>query len=162
MLTKIQINGLFLNLIIYLIMIAPIVLISFKKSIYESKQKFVLFSIILTFIETLASIILYNFSKNIFLFFTDITGIINYAVYSSKILFISSSFYTLKILLPIYIAKKDIKKAATLVLSKIATNLILIIIGYNLFDTKGLLYSFPICDIIYYIIYFKVFLNVFR
>ena len=42
---------------------------------------------------------------------------------------------------------------AILVLSKIAVNILLIFIGYFLFDTKGILYSFPICDLIYYLIY---------
>lgn len=162
MLNQVQINGLFLNLIIYIIMILPIIFISLKKSIYETKEKFILWLIISTICEIIFSILFHKFSKNIFSIFTNTTGIINYAVYASKILFISSSLYSLKILLPAYISKKDSKKTAILVLSKITVNLIFILIGYSLFNIKGILYSFPICDIIYYIIYFKFFLNVFR
>ncbi len=162
MFNQIQIHGLFLNLIIYIIMILPIIFISLKKSIYSSKSSLVFYLILSILLETILSIILYIFSTNIFSFFTSIIGVINYAVYASKILFISSSLYGLKIILPAYIFQKNRKKTTILVLSKIAVNLIFIFIGYSIFSTKGILYSIPICDIIYYIIYLKFFLNIFR
>lgn len=162
MFNQIQIYGLLLNLIVYIAMILPIILISFKKSVFTSKKTFITFTIISIIIETFLSIILYNFSRNIYSIFTSKTGIINYAVHASKIIFISSSLYSLKILFPAYIFKKAHKKAAILVLSKITVNIVFILIGYNIFNTKGILYSFPICDIIYYLIYFIFFLKVFR
>lgn len=158
---KIQISALTLNFIIYIIMISPILYISLKKSIYTKKKKFIFNLIISTIIEIILSIILYNFSKQIFSIFSNTQGIINYAIYASKIIFISSSLYSLKILLPIYIYKNE-KKSAILFISKIAVNLILIFIGYNFFNTKGILYSLPICDLIYYIIYLLIFLNIIR
>lgn len=143
-------------------MILPITFILFKSSIYKTKEKFTFWLVVSTIIEIVLSILLHKFSKNIFSIFTNTKGIINYAVYSSKILFISSSLYSLKLLLPAYMFKKDSKKTAILVLSKITVNLVFIFIGYTFFNTKGILYSFPICDIIYYIIYIKVFLNIIR
>lgn len=159
---QVQINGLFLNLIIYVIMILPIIFILLKESIYKTKEKFAFWLVISVLIEIVLSILFHKFSRNIFSIFTNTKGVINYAVYSSKILFISSSLYNLKFLLPAYISKKDSKKTVILVFSKITVNLIFILIGYTFFNTKGILYSFPICDIIYYIIYVKVFLNIFR
>ena len=82
MLNQVQINGLFLNLIIYIIMILPIIFISFKKSIYETKEKFVFWLIISTILEIVLSILFHNFSKNIFSIFTATKGVINYAVYA--------------------------------------------------------------------------------
>ncbi len=162
MFNQVEIYGLVLNVIIYILMVLPIILFSFKKSIYTSNKKFLSslsFSIIL---EIIFSIILYNFSKNIFSIFTSTTGIINYAVYASKILFISSSLYGFKILVPAYISQKSIKKTVILILSKITVHIFFIILGYSIFNIKGILYSIPICDILYYIIYFKIFLNIFR
>ena len=162
MFNQIEVCGLVINFIIYIFMILPIILISFKKSIYTSKKIFLLFLIFSIVLETIFSLILYNFSRNIFSLFTSTTGIINYSIYASKILFISSSLYSFKILIPAYISIESRKKTAILVLSKITVNLIFIFIGYSIFNTKGILYSFPLCDIIFYIIYFKFFLNIFR
>lgn len=162
MFNQVEVCGLVINFIIYIFMILPIILISFKKSIYTSKKIFLLFLIFSIVLETIFSLILYNFSRNIFSLFTSTTGIINYSIYASKILFISSSLYSFKILIPAYISIESRKKTAILVLSKITVNLIFIFIGYSIFNTKGILYSFPLCDIIFYIIYFKFFLNIFR
>ena len=162
MFNQVEVCGLVINFIIYIFMILPIILISFKKSIYTSKKNFLLFLIFSIILETIFSLILYNFSRNIFSLFTSTTGIINYSIYASKILFISSSLYSFKILIPAYISIESRKKTAILVLSKITVNLIFIFIGYSIFNTKGILYSFPLCDIIFYIIYFKFFLNIFR
>lgn len=169
---KVQILGFFFNLIIYFFMIFPIIILSLKKEIYNTKNSFC-FAIIISFvIEIILSAILYIFNKSIFSIFSNTSGIINYAVYSSKIFFISSSLYGIKILIPAYIfhqktefqAKKisNKKKSAILFLSKIAVNVLLILIGYNLFNTKGILYSFPVCDLIFYIIYIIIFLNIIR
>ena len=90
-------------------------------------------------------------------------GIVNYSVYASKILFISSSLFGIKILFPVYLIQNNMKKkSAILVFSKIAVLLIFILIGYNLFNFKGLLFAFPVSDLIFYIIYIIVFLNIIR
>lgn len=160
---NVQLLGIFLNLIIYFIIILPIIIISLNKKIYNNKKYFCLTLILSFLIEIILSIIIYVFSKSIFSLFSSIPGIVNYAVYSSKILFITSSLYGLKILIPAYLFNKKMKKkSAILFLLKIAVNMILIFIGYNLFNTKGILYSFPICDLIFYILYITIFLNIIR
>lgn len=156
---KIHFIGLFLNFIIYLILLIPSLLISFKQNIYKNPKKFILYFIYATSFEIGLSIFFHIFSREIFSIFTNISGIINYAVYSSKILFITSSLYSIKILIPLYIIKNN-KKTAILVFSKIAVHLFLAILGYILFSTKGFLYSFPICDFVYYIIYIVTFLKI--
>lgn len=161
---RIHIIGLFLNFIIYLLMVVPVFFILFNKSIYENKKKFISFLCIGTLIEIFLSCVLYIFSRSIFSVFSKTTGIINYAVYASKILFITSSLYAVKYLIPSYIWKTENKnkKTAILVLSKIAVNILFIFLGYILFNTKGILYSFPVCDLIYCIIYLKIFLKIIR
>ena len=161
---KIHFIGLFFNLIIYILMSIPVFFILLKKTIYENKKKFITFLCISIIIETFLSCLIYVFSNEIFSLFSKTAGIINYAVYASKILFISSSLYGIKFLIPVYLWKKENKrkKTAILVLSKIAVNILFAFLGFILFNTKGLLYSFPICDLIYYIIYIKVFLNIIR
>lgn len=161
--TQIQIYGLFLNLIIYLIMIFPVIIISLNKKNYKSKNHFI-FSLIFSFIiEIIFSFILYKFSKNIFYLFSNVTGVVNYAVYASKIIFISSSLYGIKILVPIFLLKNNMqKKSAILVLSKIAVLIFSSLIGYKLFNFKGVLFSIPLCDLMFYIIYIFVLLKVIR
>ncbi len=165
---KIQLEGLILNFIIYIIMLIPIFLILFNKKIYKNKIIFLKYFIFSIIIELLLSLILYKSSYKIFSFFTNTTGLINYAVYASKILFITSSLYSIKFLIPAYLfvsyKKNNIitshknflisrKKTAILFLSKIAVNIIFIFIGYTFFSNKGILFSIPFCDTIYYIIY---------
>ena len=151
---SVQIHGLILNLIVYLIMIFPIIILSFKKSIYKSKKDLVFFVLISIFIESFFSFLIYSFGKNIFSFFTATTGVINYAYYASRILFITSSLFGIKILIPAYLnIVQGTKKTVTLILLKITVNIILCFIGYICFNTKGFLYAFPVCEFIFYIIY---------
>ena len=161
---QIQIYGLFLNLIAYFFMITPIFIFLFQKNIYKNTKILITYLCISILLETFISIFLHVFSRDFFSLFTQTSGIINYAIYSFKILFITSSLYGVKFLIPAYLWKtqKEHKKTAILVLSKIAVNIIFALFGYILFNTKGILYSFPICDLIYYIIYLKLFLNVIR
>lgn len=161
--TEIQLTGLFLNFIIYLIMIFPVIIISLNKKNYENKNHFISIVIFSFIIEIILSFSLYKFSPNIFSFFSNTPGIVNYSVYASKILFISSSLFGIKVLFPIYLIQNNMKKkSAILVLSKIAVLLIFILIGYNLFNFKGFLFAFPVSDLIFYIIYIIVFLNIIR
>lgn len=151
---SIQIHGLILNLIIYVIMIFPIILLSFKKSIYKSKKDLTFFVLISIFVESFFSFFIYKFGKNIFCIFSDVTGIVNYAHYASRILFITSSLFGIKILIPAYLVKvQGTKKTVILLSLKITVNIILCFIGYICFNTKGILYAFPICDILFYAVY---------
>ena len=151
---SIQIHGLILNLIIYVIMIFPIILLSFKKSIYKNKKDLAFFVLISVFVESFFSFFIYKWGKNIFYLFSDVTGIVNYAHYASRILFITSSLFGIKIFIPAYLVKvQGTKKTVILLSSKITVNIILCFIGYICFNTKGILYAFPICDILFYAVY---------
>lgn len=159
---KIQLHGLILNFIIYVIITLPLIILTCKKSIFKNKKIFTLYFTFSVLIETVLSIILYIFSENIFSLFTNIPGVINYCVYSSKILFICASLYPALFLIPFYIVKNtnSNKKTTILVLSKIVVHIIFIFIGYILFSNKGILFSFPLCDFIYFIIYIISFLKI--
>ena len=148
---EVQIKALFFNLIIYIVMISPIIIISTNSRFFASKKKFISTLIYCTLLEIALSFILFLFPEKIFSLFTNTKGIINFSVYASKILFISSSLFALKILIPAYL--NHTKKITILVLSKIVITIISCIIGYILFSTKGLLFAFPICDFIFYIVY---------
>lgn len=151
---SIHIKALFLNFIIYLIMLIPLILISLNKKIYSTKKDFFSSLIYCTILEIVLSAILYIFSNNIFSIFTNTTGIVNFAVYSSKILFISSSLYALKILIPTYLYNQNKKKKlAIFIFSKTAITIFTVTLFYIIFNTKGALFAFPICDFIFYIIY---------
>lgn len=147
----VQLKALFLNLIVYFVMTTPIIIASLNKNNFSTKKKFLSTLIYCTIFEIIFSVILYSFSENIFSLFTTTTGIINFSVYASKILFISSSLFAIKIVVPAYL--KNTKKITILVLSKIVITIIFCIILYILFNTKGFLFAFPICDFIFYIIY---------
>lgn len=149
---EIQIKGLFLNLLIYIIMIAPTIIISLNKRNYSTKRNFLSTLIYCTTLEIILSLILYLFPGKIFSIFTNTTGIINFAVYASKILFIFSSLFAIKIIIPAYLINTN-KKITILVLSKIVITIISCITFYFIFSTKGFLFVFPICDFIFYIIY---------
>lgn len=154
--------GLLLNLILYIITIIPIITLIFNKKIYRNKKSLVAAIVFITIIETLLSIFIYRFSKSIFSIFTKTSGIINYATYTSKLIFIDSSLYGLKFLIPIYLFysfPEKRKKTTILFLSKIVVNILFIFIGQKLFLTKGALYSLPICDFAYYIIYLILFIK---
>lgn len=150
----VQIKGLFLNFIVYLIMIIPIIIVSLNKKNYSTKKKFLSTLICCTILEIIFSLILYLFPEKIFSVFTNTTGIINFAVYASKILFISSSLFAIKITVPTYLRINKNKKITILVLSKIVITITSCIAFYFLFSTKGFLFSFPICDFLFYVIYF--------
>ncbi len=154
--------GLFLNLLIYIIMIIPIIAIIFNKKIYKNKKSLTVCLIFITILEIFFSAIIYCFTKSIFSLLSKTSGIINYAAYTSKIIFISSSLYGIKFLIPAYLFStlpNKRKKTTILFLSKIVVNIIFIFIGQKLFLTKGALYSISICDFIYYIIYIILFIK---
>lgn len=151
---EIQIKALFFNFIVYILMISPIIIVSLNKKNSSTKNKFLGTLIYCTIIEIILSSILYLFPEKVFSIFTNTTGIINFAVYASKILFISSSLFSIQIIVPAYLKNSKNKKITILVLSKIVITIISCITFYFLFSTKGFLFSFPICDFLFYIIYF--------
>ncbi len=153
--TNIQISSLFLNFILYLLMTFPLIIISSKKKNFLTKKNFLYSLFISLILEIFLSIIIYIFSRNIFSIFTKKTGIINHAIYVSRILFITSGFYGVKFLIPAYLIYNQ-KKSAIFIFEKTAVTIILSIFLYLIFNLKGFLYAFPISDIIFYIIYLNI------
>lgn len=158
---KIQGFGLLLNLILYIIITLPIRLLSFYKKIYKNPKKFILILIISIIYFASISILLYKFPYSYFELFTNINGIINYGVYAFKILFLSSSFYSIKLLIPKYLSLIHNKKIVILKLqiSKITILILLSIINYLLFNTKGILFTIPLVDFIYSLIYLYLYIK---
>ena len=161
---SIQIQGLFINLIIYFIMILPIIIISIFPKSCENKRNLIISIIISIIIESFISFLIYTFPNNIFKLFSKTQGVINYAVYAFKILFIPSSLFGFKILVPKYLVNGHLekRKIAILISSKIAITTIFIILGYFIFNTKGILFAIPLADLIYIFIYIYTLLYIIR
>ena len=161
--SQMQIFGLLFNFIVYSLITMPIYVLSHLKKIYHTEKKFMHYLIISIFYCVLISSILYFIPYKIFSLFPASTGTINYSVYAFKILFACSSLFSMKILIPKYIYYKTRnKKIAIFYYSKIAITLILSILGYYIFNAKGILFAFPLTDFVYSIIYLYVFLNIIR
>lgn len=161
--SKIQLTSLFLNFIIYsFFIILNIIIILFNKD-FKSKKNILKTLIISTMINALLSLILYSNPRFIFSIFKVDPGIINHAIYASKILFISICLLGLNLLIPIALFKENNrKKSAILVLSKIADTIITMFIGYHFFNFKGLLYSVPLVNLVYSILDFYFLLKITR
>ena len=156
MFNNIQILGLGIDFIIYLFLIIPSLIICFN-------QKFSLTLTSNIILTLFLSLIFYIFYENLFSLIPIQKGIINYAIYSGKIIFITSSLYPIKFLIPAYIFHNKSKKISILLAgAKIIDTLICMIIGYFIFNTKGILFAIPLSDLIYYIAYIFLYLKVFR
>lgn len=163
MFNQIQINGLFVNLIIYIILITPSLITCFFKKAFSSRKYFNNILIINIIITIFLSLIFYLFYESILNFLPFNQGVINYAIYAGKIIFISSSLYPLKYLIPVYFFNNKNKKASILLaFAKIIDTFICMFLGYLLFNTKGILFGIPFADIIYYLSYLYLYLKVFR
>ena len=140
MFNEIQLKGLCLIFIFYLILIMPSIIICFNKKYFIDRKKFnnilignIIYNIIL-------SMCFYLFYEKIFNIFNLDQGIINYAIYSGKIIFMASSLFAVKYLIPGYIYHNKNKKISIIfAIAKIIDTLICMIIGYYLFNQKGLL-----------------------
>lgn len=144
------------NLIIYVIFILPLIISFFSKNIFENKKNVSIAIAISTIIEAFLSFILYKYSYSIFSLFTAKEGIINLSVFISRIIFLDSSLYGIKILLPVFLIKRN-KKTVIFIFLKITVTVVLSIIGYCFLAIPGLLYSFPLCNIIFDIIFIILF-----
>lgn len=148
-------KALLINLIIYIIfIIIPIIII--LKANFSNKKETLAWLAISVLIDSIFSILLYRFSYNILSLFTNSAGVINLSVFILRIAFLDSSLFSIKIIISKYLFINN-KKTAILFLAKIAVNIVLSILGYTLFKSAGLLYSFPICNFIFYIIYIFLF-----
>lgn len=157
--------GLILNFILYFFAILPIIIISFNKKLYNKKDGLLFAFSFITILEIFISLGIHFFARSIFSLFSKTPGVVNYAVYASKIIFITGSLYAIKFLVPFFLYNNKNsflthKKTTILFSSKIVVNLVLAILGFLLFSIKGSLYSIPLCDLIYYIIYIILFIKV--
>lgn len=163
MFNQIQINGLFINLIIYIILITPSLITCFFKKAFSTRKNFNNILIINIIITIFLSLIFYLFYESILNSLPFDQGVLNYAIYAGKIIFISSSLYPLKYLIPVYFFNNKNKKASILLaFAKIIDTFICMFLGYLLFNTKGILFGIPFADIIYYLSYLYLYLKVFR
>lgn len=97
----------------------------------------------------LYSISLHFFIEQIATLFTNVSGIIHFVEYASKIYFISLPLVGFKILA---IKKEEnIQKIFFLLLLRIILLLIISLIFNHLFKLKGILYSWPLNDFIFFI-----------
>ena len=102
---KILVFGLLLNIILYIVITLPIRIISLNKKIYGNNKKFILILIISLIYFVSISFMLYSLPlpHMFFSLFTKTSGIVNYGIYAFKILFLSSSLYSIKLLIPKYL-----------------------------------------------------------
>ena len=147
-----KIEPLLINFIVYFIFILPIIFIIFFNKTYLSKQKTFVFLAISFIIEIIISLFLYLHSYIFFSLFTHSIGLINLCVYYYRILFLDSPLFGLKLLIPAHLLYKN-KKTAILILSKIAVNIIFILLSCFIPNSAIFLYTFPTCNFLYYIIY---------
>ena len=154
---KILVFGLLLNIILYIVITLPIRIISLNKKIYENNKKFILILIISLIYFVSISFVLYSLPlpHMFFSLFTKTSGIVNYGIYAFKILFLSSSLYSIKLLIPKYLVLVENKKIAILKIkiSKITITILLSFINYLIFNTKGILFTIPIVDLVFSIVY---------
>ena len=63
---EIKIIGLFLNLILYIIIILPIIILVFNKQIYRNKKTLIKSLVFVTILEILFSFIIYGYIKYVY------------------------------------------------------------------------------------------------
>ena len=134
--------------LLYIVALLPTWIVLLKKNIYENKKIFLKITLLLTLLEIIIFSIIYFFPSIIIPFFSSKTNIQNYMMYSFKILFIASITTVFQYLVLLYFFKKNIKLSLLLFLTKIFY-IPIIIIAYIIFNTKGALFSVPLCDVLY-------------
>lgn len=98
------------------------------------------------------SIFLYFFIKQIIYFFTPVQGIVNFAEYTFKIYFICLPFMGFKTLC--IKKEQNLQKVLFLLFTKTILLLIITFIFKNLFSLKGVVYSWPLTELICLFIFF--------
>lgn len=135
--------------IIYFIAFIPSFFILFKKNIYKNKKIFIKKISLALIIEIIIFVLFHFFAENIINLVSSKTNIQNYTLYCSKILFIASSITVLHFAIPLYFCfNENIKKGIKLFLLKFLY-LPIMFLGYLIFNTKGIYFSVPLCDILY-------------
>lgn len=158
--SKISIVSFGLNMLLYLLISIPILVISKNKKIYKTKNNFILSICIGTIIEIVLSILIYKFPGFIFSRFVSTPGIINYSIFISKIIFSTSSLIAVKILVPTLLINRH-KTVKKLLVTYLIVTIVFCTIGFLYRKTVGFLFGFPISDLVIFainsIIIFKEF-----
>lgn len=93
----------------------------------------------------LYAIILHFFIRKIAGLFVTTTGMLNFVEYAAKIYFISLPLVAFEILT---IKKETLKKSSFLLIFRLILLIIITILFKNLFQLKGILYSWPLVELI--------------
>ena len=158
--SKISIISFLLNILLYIFISLPVLVIGHNKKIFSRKKNYILSICTATIIEIVLSLIIYNFPYSIFSIFTTTQGIINYSVFISKILFSTSSLIAVKILVPALLIHlhKNYKKIFFIHFSII---ILFCILGFLFKKTVGFLFGFPLSDMVVCIIDFVILVKIF-
>lgn len=158
--SKISVVSFGLNMLLYLLISIPILVISRNKKIYKTKNNFLLSICIGTIIEIVLSILIYKLPGFIFSRFVSTPGIINYSIFISKIVFSTSSLIAIKILVPFLIINQH-KTVRKLLGTYLLVTIAFCTIGFLYKKTVGFLFGFPISDLVIFslnsVIIFKEF-----
>ena len=141
--------------VIYLIAFLPTWIVLLNKHTYSNKKTFLKRNCILIFAEIFLFFIIYFFPRNIVSIFSFEKNIQNYMIYSLKILFIVSSTTIIHYSIPLYFISKKNKIGFILFICKFLY-IPFLIIGNIIFNTKGILFAVPICDLLFniFLLYF--------
>jgi len=146
-----QFISVFKVFVLYILAFLPTWSMLLQQKNYSSKKSFIKANCLAIFIEIILFLLIYLFPEKIVSLFSKEINIQNYMIYSLKILFIASSTTVIHYSIPFYLLSEKRKYGILLLISKILY-VPLILLGYVFFDTKGALFSVPICDIFYDII----------
>jgi len=149
--SKISLMSFGLNILIYILISLPILCISKDKKIFKNKNTFILAVCIGTIIEIILSLMIYSFPNRIFSAFTNTSGIVNYSVFISKIIFSTSSLIAIKILVPSWLINQH-KNTKRILAAELLLTIAFCAIGFLYKKTVGFLFGFPTSDMVIFII----------
>ncbi len=143
---QIYISGIFIVQFFYFI---PVLLASFYFGLSQKTQKKLL--IYTTFFLIFDSIILHFFTKQLAMLLTSSRGVLNFVKYSAKIYFIALPLIGFQ---TFFVKKVAMKKSHFLVLFRIIGLFFITFIFKFCFGLKGILYSWPLSEFIWTLLFF--------
>ena len=148
---SINFQAFLLNLIAYILVISPVLLIGKRKNIYTKKNTLIINLCIATLVEIIVSILFLKNSEKFFCLFSKKLGVVNTAVFISKIIFSTASLYAVKFITYffLYYTHKNLK---AYLLFKIIMTVILCIIGNAVKGIFGLYFGYTVSEVIIYIV----------
>lgn len=138
--------------VIYLIALIPSFFILLKKTNYSNKKIFEKKIIISISIEIIIFTLIYVFAEKLSKIISSKTNIQNYTYYCMKILLISSSLSITHFAIPLYFKFNNFLKKSIILICFKALYFPIMFLGFIFFNTKGIYFSVPLCDILYTIL----------